>query len=80
MQRVLILAPHEKNSPASLVIPALNMAGHAVVRSALDNGAQGVDELCRAFEGRPPDILLADLSLSADCLPLRNALRLLHAA
>ena len=48
--------------------------------SALEGGAEAMAALCRAFAGRPPDVLLADLSQARDCLPLRHAQRLLRDA
>ncbi len=77
MLNVLVLAPNEKGGPAAALVGALKLAGYAVQRTALDDGAAAMDALCRAFEGRPPDVLLADLSTAPDCLPLRHAGRLL---
>jgi len=77
MLNVLVLAPNEKGGPASALAHALTQAGYAVQRTALDGGPEAVDSLCRAFLGRPPDVLLADLSTAPDCLPLRHATRLL---
>ncbi len=77
MLNVLVLAPNEKGGPAAVLVGALKQAGYAVQRTALDGGAEAMDSLCRAFLGRPPDVLLADLSTSPDCLPLRHAGRLL---
>ena len=78
MLNILILAPCEKNSPVTTLSAALRQAGYAPIRTALDGGADGVETLCAAFEGRPPDVLLADLSQSPDCLSLRHAMRLLQ--
>ena len=80
MLNVLVLAPEEKGSPAATLIGALTDTGYAVRRTALDGGAGAMDALCRAFTGRPPDVLLADLSTTPDCLPLRHAGRLLQRA
>ena len=80
MLNVLVLAPNEKGGPAAALIGTLKQAGYAVQRTALDGGAETVEFLCRAFAGRPPDVLLADLSTAADCLPLRHAGRLLQHA
>ena len=77
MLNVLVLAPNEKGGPAAALTHALTQAGYAVQRTALDGGAGAMDALCRAFGGRPPDVLLADLSTAPDCLPLRHAGRLL---
>ena len=80
MLTVLVLAPNEKGGPAAALIGALKQAGYTVQRDALDGGADDLDFLCRAFGGRPPDVLLADLSTASDCLPLRHAGRLLQHA
>lgn len=80
MLNILILAPHDKGGPAAPLAAALTAAGYVVRRTALDGGPEALDQLCLAFAGRPPDILLADLSLAADCLPLRHAGRLLQSA
>jgi DNA-binding response OmpR family regulator len=57
----------------------LASAGYSVARASLDSEERGGTEaLCRAFDGRPPDLLLADLSRTGDMLPLRHASRLLR--
>ena len=78
MLNVLVLAPHDRTGPAEGLIYALREAGYAVTQSSLDGGAAAVESLCRAFGGRPPDVLLADLSAAPDCLPLRHASRLIQ--
>ncbi len=78
MLTILILAPHEKNMALPGLTAALRSAGYPIGCSALDSEAGAVETLCAAFEGRPPDVLLADLSAAADCLPLRHAARLLQ--
>ena len=78
MLNILVLAPDDKGGPAGPLAAALITAGYAVARTALDGGADALDRLCRVFAGRPPDALLADLSLAADCLPLRHAGRLVQ--
>lgn len=80
MLNVLVLAPDGKGGPAAALLRALQGAGYAAARASLDGGADAVSALCRLFAGRPPDVLLADLSSSADCLPLRHAARLLRDA
>ncbi len=80
MLNVLVLAPHEKNMPASALTAALRQAGYPTGCTALGDAAHAPETLWAAFEGRPPDVLLADLSAAADCLPLRHAARLLQAA
>jgi DNA-binding response OmpR family regulator len=78
MLNILILAPGEKISPVTALTAALKQTGYVTKSTALDGGADAMETLCAAFEGRPPDVLLADLSQSPDCLPLRHAMRLLQ--
>jgi hypothetical protein len=78
MLNILVLAPSEKNGPATALIGSLQQAGYAVQRTAFGDSDESVETLCRAFTGRPPDVLLADLSSAPDCLPLRHAGRLLQ--
>ncbi|MGI4792369.1 MAG: winged helix-turn-helix domain-containing protein [Janthinobacterium lividum] len=78
MLNILVLAPSEKTSPVRPLIAALRQAGYATGHTALEGGTSAMETLCAAFEGRPPDVLLADLSSTADCLPLRHAARLLQ--
>lgn len=81
MLSILVLAPHDKGGPVVPLIPALTGAGYLVRRTALDRtGPEALEKLCRVFEGRPPEALLADLSETADCLPLRHIGRLLQNA
>lgn len=60
------------------MIDVLRHAGYAIGCTTLDHGLETQDELCHAFAGLPPDVLLADLSDAADCLPLRHAGRLVQ--
>ncbi len=79
MQNVLILAPPGKGTPGASLVGPLADAGYKVARSAMeDRGADAADALCRAFAGRPPDVLLADLSDAPDCLTLRHLRHLLR--
>ncbi len=80
MLSVLVLAPSEKSSPLPPLTAALRQAGYPAVWTDLDSGPDMLETLCTAFDGRPPDVLLADLSAAADCLPLRHASRLLQSA
>lgn len=81
MQNVLILAPPGQGTPGASLVGPLQTAGYDVARSAMeDREMGGADALCRAFAGRPPDVLLADLSAAPDCLPLRHVRRLLRQA
>ena len=78
MLNVLVLAPPHPNSPADGLVCALRDAGYLVAKNSLDGEAGAVERLCQAFAGRPPDVLLADLSAALDCLPLRHASRLIQ--
>ena len=79
MQNVLILAPPGTGTPGASLVGPLTTAGYEVARSAMDDHERGdADALCLAFAGRPPDVLLADLSDAPDCLPLRHLRRLLR--
>lgn len=80
MLSVLVLAPSGKNSSLPPLTAALQQAGYPVGRTTLDGGPETMEELCTAFDGRPPEVLLADLSATSDCLPLRHAARLLQTA
>src|SRR3569623_1197648 len=77
MQNILIIAPNEKGGSAAYIVPALKESGYAVAVTSLE-GNSTVDFLCAAFAGRPPDVLIADLSKVTDCLPLRHTRKLLH--
>ena len=78
MLNILLLAPREKNSLKPALLTALRQAGYVAGCTDLESGAETLETLSAAFEGRPPDVLLADLSSAADCLPLRHAARLLQ--
>src|SRR5580704_1868476 len=78
MQNILIIAP-EHDGKLGSVICALQHAGHDVGQSSL-SGSKSVGNLCGMFDGRPPDILLADLSDATDCLAIRHTVRLLQHA
>lgn len=68
MPRVLIFGP----APREL-IETVESDGHrtAFVDVDVENG-RVVDALCQAFDGRPADLLLADLRTAADFLPVRH--------
>jgi two-component system alkaline phosphatase synthesis response regulator PhoP len=78
MQNILIIAP-EGDGKLGSVMCALQQAGHDVGQSSL-SGSKSVGNLCGMFDGRPPDILLADLSDATDCLAIRHTVRLLQHA
>lgn len=78
MLNVLILAPDKQSGSLPALTDALRTAGYSTGCTPLHSGAEAIESICAAFGGRPPDVLLADLSASADCLPLRHAARLLQ--
>lgn len=79
MHTILLLAPDEAHGPGQRLSDALRAAGYVVRRLSLAED-QSALALCRLFAGCPPDILLADLSVVSDCLPLRHTRRLLQNA
>ena len=80
MLNILILAPRSGHASLAALTDALSSAGYPSACTALDGGADALETLCAAFGGRPPDVLLADLSTAADFLPLRHVTRLLQSA
>src|SRR5205823_5073126 len=79
MHNVLIFAPSPMRPSLQAIYAALEAAGYSVVGPDLDGPEpQALESLQRAFSGRPPHVLIADLSSSPDCLPLRRLDRLLH--
>ena len=68
MPRVLILQTANLH-----IVEALRRAGHSVACAAMDDdNTDVIDEMCRAFEGRPADVIVADLTTAIDFLPLRH--------
>jgi len=82
MQNILIITPNEGPAPLQSVAARLAKAGYSVARAALDSEERGggTDAMCQAFDGRPPDLMLADLSRTGDMLPMRHASRMLRLA
>jgi DNA-binding response OmpR family regulator len=77
MKNVLVITPAPQKSLICALICSLQAAGYAVVSAPLDaTETEAVEALLNAYAGRPPDILLADLSTTPNCLPLRHARRL----
>jgi DNA-binding response OmpR family regulator len=74
VQNVLILARDSPEHPPLQVARALVAAGYDICPTALDDG---VDDLVAAFRGKPPTLLVADLSDGADMLVIRRARALL---
>jgi DNA-binding response OmpR family regulator len=55
------------------LVDGLRSAGHVVVSTPMDEDRHGfLDSISQAFEGRPADLIVADLTTSADFLPLRH--------
>nr|CAA9219496.1 hypothetical protein AVDCRST_MAG63-405 [uncultured Armatimonadetes bacterium] len=80
MQNVLVVAPTPEGGPLASLGRVLAAEGYAVARAVLDGCPEDAVFLCRAFAGRPPDVLLIDVSSAPDCLPLRHVGRLLRHA
>ncbi len=78
MQTLLLFAPDTAPTWTPALCAALREAGYDCVRAALDNGNDAADDaLRRAFAGRPPALVLADLSQSGTALPVHHLRRLL---
>lgn len=83
MHRVLLIGP-EKNGlgPAdqAALLRLLTDSGMHALAAPLGGLAEGVDTLCYAFGGRPPHLLVVDLtapgSVAAGTLPLRHIQRI----
>jgi DNA-binding winged helix-turn-helix (wHTH) protein len=68
MPRILIL-----QSSNLQIVEALRRAGHAIASAYIDDDNSDVlDEMCRAFDGRAADVIIADLTEATDFLPLRH--------
>jgi len=80
MHKILFIAPDTGAGPVDSLIAAVTASRFHVGRLRLDRDAQAIDALCDLFDGRPPDIVVADLTSSDTCLPLRHAMRLLSRA
>jgi DNA-binding response OmpR family regulator len=79
MQNVLVISPAPVRDPAASLVRALGEVGsYRVARTALDGPKDTAGAFCAAFEGRIPDVIVADLSTAIDCLPLRHIRRLLR--
>jgi DNA-binding response OmpR family regulator len=79
MQNILVFQPVYNKEGAPNVAIGLKQAGYAFVHSCMDGTSTEVAaDLSGAFGGRPPDLVLADLSNTRDCLPLRTVQRILR--
>ena len=79
MHSVLIFAPLPLGPLAQAIRSALLASGYSVACPDLDSPMQeALDALQCAFLDRPPDVVIADLSSSPDCLPLHRLGRLLR--
>lgn len=79
MHKVLIFAPEPPLTPLQAIHAQLMAEGYSIAWPALDCSENDALELLRgAFSGRPPDLVLVDLSSRPDGLPLRRLWRLLR--
>ena len=79
MQNILVLSSSSKGDGPGDILHALRAARYRVACTSLDfAGTDPFRAIGDEFSGRPPDILIADLSAAGDCLPLRHATRLLR--
>jgi DNA-binding response OmpR family regulator len=68
MSRILVIGPSTK-----ALVETVESAGHAVAYICVDDEyTEALDSICRAFDGRPADALVADLRQAADYLPVRH--------
>lgn len=78
MQTLLLFAPDTALIWTPALCEALRDAGYDCIRAALDTGDDDADDTLRgAFAGRPPALILADLSQSQTALPVHHLRRLL---
>lgn len=90
MQNLLVIAPPSPlvntdgssssggYGPTGPLMSALAAAGHTVRRVTPGRAQETTEALCRAFAGKPPHLLLADLSDAADLLPLQHVRRFMR--
>ena len=77
MQNILVVAPEGHSSSTASVCISLERAGYAVCPAHSD-GKEAEMMMLSAFSGRPPDVLITDLSVAVDCLMVRHFRRLIH--
>lgn len=75
MLNILVVREDAASSRTTSIVRALREASYAVGEISPD---EKVDAMQDVLAGRPPDVLVADLSTAADCLPLRHVRRLLQ--
>jgi len=81
MQTLFLFAPDTAPTWTPALCAALREAGFDCVRAALDGGDDAADAtLRRAFAGRPPALILADLSQADTLIAAHHLRRLLAAA
>jgi len=80
MHKVLFVSPDNPDGPSHALAAALKSQNFIVKRLRLERETEAVEALCIAFQGRPPDIVIADLTQSVSALPLRHTMRLLARA
>src|SRR5262249_24724732 len=65
VQRILLIVPERDGLPPadrSVLLKVLNDNGYAARSSPLGGLSEGMDAICNAFGGRPPHLLLVDLT------------------
>ena len=68
MSRILVIGPSTKG-----LVETVESAGHSVAYVCVDDEYdQALDSICRSFDGRPADAMVADLRQAADFLPVRH--------
>lgn len=82
MRHVLLFAPTfsgdapQQNTLLPGLARHLKASGYCVASVSLDSpGSAIVETLLQAFGGRPPDVMLVDVSCASGCLPLHYARR-----
>ena len=80
MHNILILASDETSSIIAPLLTALESAGYTVGITPMFAPSASQKELSVMFGGRPPDVLVADLSSTPDFFPIRHTDRLLKQA
>lgn len=83
MQRILLIVPERDGlSPTDrmTLLRVLNDSGFAAKGTPLGGLSEGAETICAGFDGRPPHLLLVDLtspsSVAAGTLPLRHIQRI----
>ncbi len=79
MHNLLIFAPMPLRPSLQAIRTQLLSGGYAIACPDLEGPQDAaLEELQQAFSGRPPDLVIADLSANRDGLPLRRVERLMR--